>query len=60
MPIKAAVVAEDELVEVGVDVPAAEAMIGPEAPALQEGEHPMNPPERDMRRHVADDADANP
>ncbi len=34
MPIKAAVVAEDELVEINVDVRAAKAVIGPEAPAL--------------------------
>ena len=56
MPIKTAVVAEDELVEVGVDVLAAKAVIGPEAPTLQEGEHPMNPLEGNVRRHVADDA----
>ena len=42
MPIKAAVVAEDELVEVGVDVLAAKAVIGPEAPALQEGAKPVD------------------
>ena len=47
MPIKAAVVAEDELVEIGVDVLAAKAVIGAEAPALQEGEHAMNPLEGD-------------
>ena len=56
MPIEAAVVTEDELVEVGVDVLAAEAVIGAKAPTLQEGEHPMNPLERDVRRHAADDA----
>ena len=39
MPIVAAVVTEDELVEVGVDVLTAQAVIGPEAPALQEGEY---------------------
>ena len=38
MSIKATVVAEDELVEVGVDVLTAKTMIGPETPALQEGE----------------------
>ena len=56
MTIKAAVVAEDELVEINVDVLAAKAVIGPEAPALQEGEHPMNPLEGNVGRHITDDA----
>jgi len=56
MPIKAAVVAEDEFVEVGVDVLAAKAVICPKAPALQEGEHSVDPLEGNVRRHVADDA----
>jgi hypothetical protein len=33
---------------------AAKAVISAEAPALQEGEHPMNPL-WDVRRHVTDD-----
>ena len=56
MAIKAPVVTEDELIEVGVDVLAAEPMIGAETPALQKGEDPMNPVQGDMRCHIADDA----
>src|SRR5512134_1126696 len=48
VPIKASVVAEDELVEVGGDILRAQAVVGAEAPALQEGENPMNPSEGDM------------
>lgn len=56
MPIVPAVVAKDELVEVGVDVLTAKAVIGSEAPAFQEGEYPMNPLEGNVRCHGADDA----
>ena len=55
VPIKASVVAEDELVEVGGDMLRAQAVVGAEAPALQEGENPMNPSEGDMSCHTADD-----
>ena len=55
MPIKAAVVAEDELVEINVDVLAAKAVISAEAPTLQEGEHAMYPLEGDVGRHITDD-----
>ncbi len=41
MSIKATVVAEDELVEVGVDVLTSKTVIGPETPALQESEDPI-------------------
>jgi len=56
MAVIAPVVTEDELIEVGVDVLAAEPMIGAETPALQKGEDPMNPAQGDMRGHIADDA----
>lgn len=58
--IKATVVAEDELVEVRVDVLAAETMVGAETPALQESEDPMNQLQRNVRRHVTDDAGIMP
>ena len=54
--VEATVVAENKLVEVGVEVLTAKPMIRPEAPALQEREHPMNPLEGNVRRHVADNA----
>src|SRR4051812_24154812 len=41
MSIKSSVVAEDEFVQVRIDVLAAE--VGAEAPPLQEGEDPMDP-----------------
>ena len=55
MAIKAPVVAEDEFVEVGIEVLAAEAMVGAEAPPLQEREKSMDPFQRHVPRHVADD-----
>jgi hypothetical protein len=60
MAIKAAVVAEDELVEVGVDVLTAEMIVGAETPTLQGREDPMNPLQRNVRRHVADDGGIMP
>ena len=60
MAIKAAVVAEDKLVEVGVDVLAAKTMVGAEAPTLQESEDTMYPLQWNVRRHVADDAGIMP
>ena len=56
MAIKAAVVTEDEFVQVGIDVLAAEAMVGAETPPLQKGEDPMDPFQRYVSRHVADHA----
>ena len=35
--------AEDELVEVGLEMPGAQAVIGAERPGLEVGEHPVNP-----------------
>jgi len=56
MAIKAPVVAEDELIQIRIDVLAAEAVVRAEAPPFQKGEDPMDPFERDVARHVADDA----
>ena len=56
MSIKSAVVAKDEFVQVRIDVFAAEAVVGAEAPPLQQGEEAMNPSQRHMRRHAADRA----
>jgi len=54
--IKAPIVAKGELFQVGVHVLAAQAVIGAEAPALQQRENPMNPRQDHMPRHLADDA----
>ena len=56
VPIKTAVVAEDEFFEIGVDVFSAQAVIRTEAPAFQQGEDPMNPWQHDMACHLADHA----
>ena len=56
VPIKTAVVAEDEFFEIGVDVFSAQAVIGAEAPAFQQREDPMNPRQHDMARHFANHA----
>ena len=55
MAIIAAVIAEDELVEVGVDVLTTETMVSAETPTLQERKNPMNPLQRNVRLHVGDD-----
>ena len=56
MPVKSAVVAEDELIEISVDVLAAQAMIRPEGPSLEQRESAMTPRQDDVRRHLSDDA----
>ena len=56
MPVEAAVVAEDELVEIRVDMPAAQAVIRAQAPPLHQREDPVNPWQHDMPRHLADHA----
>jgi len=43
MPIKAAVVAEDELVEIRIDMLAAQAVIRSKSPPLHQGEDPVDP-----------------
>src|SRR3954451_3911068 len=51
----ASVEAEDELVEVGLEVFATQAMIDAERPALEIGEDAMGPGQHDMGGHAADD-----
>src|SRR5215212_12201303 len=51
----APVEAEDELVEVGLEVFAAQAMIDAERPALEVGEDAVGPGQHDMSGHAADD-----
>src|SRR5271156_3756314 len=56
MPVKAAVVAEDKFIEVGIDMLATQAVIRAQAPPLQQREDPVNPWQHDMARHLADRA----
>src|SRR3954466_3995995 len=51
----APVEAEDELVEVGLEVFAAQAVIDAERPALEIGEDAVGPGQHDMGGHAADD-----
>ena len=51
----AAVEAEDELVEVGLEMPAAQAVIDAQSPDLEVGEDPVHPGQHDMGGHLADD-----
>src|ERR1700693_2885643 len=55
VPVEAAIVAEHELVEIGIDVFAAQAVIRTKLPPLDQREDPVNPRQHDMRRHLADD-----
>src|SRR3954451_8748385 len=50
----ASVEAEDELVEVGLEVFSAQAMIDAERPALEIGEDAVGPGQHDMGGHTAD------
>ena len=54
VPVEAPIVSEDELVEVAVDVLAAQPVIGAEPPALHQREDPVNPWQDHMTRHLAD------
>ena len=56
MPIKAAIVAKHEFIEIGIDVLAAQSMISAEAPSLHQRKCPMDPGQNDVRGHLADDA----
>ena len=51
----AAVEAEDEFVEIGLEMRAAQAVIDAQSPDLEVGEDPVHPGQYDMRRHLADD-----
>ena len=58
MPIEASVIAENKFVEVGVDVPSAEAVIGAERPSLHEREDAVDLSENDMPGGLADDGNS--
>ena len=55
MPGTAAVEAEDELVEIGLQVLAAQAVIDAQGPDFEIGEDAVRPGQDDMGGHVADD-----
>src|ERR1700730_6773194 len=54
VPVEAPIVSEDKLVEIGVEVLAAQPMIGAEPPTLHQREDPMNPGQHDVAGHLAD------
>ena len=47
--------AEDELIEIGLEVLAAQPVIDAQCPDLEVGEDPVNPGQDDMGGHLADD-----
>src|SRR6516165_4405979 len=53
VPVEAPIVSEDKLVEIRVDVLAAQPMIGAEPPALHQREDSINPGQHDMAGHLA-------
>jgi hypothetical protein len=55
MPGAATVEAEDELVEVGLQVFAAQAVVDAQGPDLELGKDPVPPRQDDMGGHFADD-----
>src|SRR5246127_2854014 len=55
MPGAPAVEAEDEFIEVGLEVLAAQPVIDAQGPDLEVGEDPVNPGQDDMGGHRADD-----
>jgi len=55
VPGAAAVEAEDELIEVGLEVLAAQPVIDAQGPDLEVGEDPVNPRQDDVGGHLADD-----
>jgi len=54
VPIEAAVITEDKLVEIGVDVLSAQAVVSAQPPPLHQREDPVNPRQHDVTRHLAD------
>ena len=56
VPMKAAIVAKYEFIEIGVDMFAAQTMIRPQRPALQQREGAVAPWEDDAGRHFPDNA----
>ena len=55
MPVAAPVDAEDELVEIGLKVFAAQAVVDAQGPDLEVGKDAMDPGQDDMGGHLADD-----
>ena len=55
MPGAPAVEAEDEFIEVGLEVFAAQPVIDAQGPDLEVGEDPVNPREHDVGRDLAND-----
>ena len=55
VPRAAAVEAEDELIEIGLEVVAAQAVVDAQGPDLEVGEDAMHPGQDDMGGHLADD-----
>src|SRR5438045_6492109 len=51
----ATVEAEDEFIEVGLEVLAAQPVVNAQGPGLEVGEDPVNPRQDDMGGHLADD-----
>ena len=56
VPIKSAVVAKDEFIEIGVGMLAPQAVIRAQRPALQQREGAVAPGQDDVSRHVPDNA----
>src|SRR6516162_6387738 len=54
VPVEASIVSEDKLIEIRVDVLAAQPVIGAEPPTLHQGEDPVNPWQDHMACHLAD------
>jgi len=55
MPGAPAVKAEDEFIEVGLDVLAAQSVVDAQGPDLEVGEDPVNPGQDDVSGHLAND-----
>ena len=55
MAVATSIEAEDELVEIGLEILAAQSVIDAERPGLEVGEHAMDPGEHDVGGHRADD-----
>ena len=55
VPGAATVEAEDELVEIGLEVLAPQPVVDAQGPDLEVGEDPVHPRQDDMGSHVADD-----
>ncbi len=54
MPVEAPIVSEDKLVEIRVDVLAAQPMIGAEPPTLHQRKDSVNPRQHHVAGHLAD------